>query len=58
MIYTLLGKSAVDKIQSPLDRLVQSEKIRKLCNMYIFDYIRKSKAQFKTKMLHEVAYIY
>ena len=30
MIYTHLGKSAVDKIQSPLDRLVQSEKNKKI----------------------------
>ena len=26
MLYTHLGKTAVDKIQSPLDRLVQNEK--------------------------------
>ena len=36
MIYTHLGKTAVDKIQSPLDRLVQNEKIRKLNNVMFF----------------------
>jgi site-specific recombinase XerD len=30
MIYTHLGKSAVDKIQSPLDRLIQNEKNKKI----------------------------
>jgi site-specific recombinase XerD len=30
MIYTHLGKTAVDKIQSPLDRLVQNEKNKKI----------------------------
>jgi site-specific recombinase XerD len=30
MLYTHLGKTAVDKIQSPLDRLVQNEKNKKI----------------------------
>lgn len=30
MLYTHLGKTAVDKIQSPLDRLVQNEKRKKI----------------------------
>ena len=36
MVYTHLGKSAVNKIQSPLDRLVANERQKKLEQMGCF----------------------
>jgi hypothetical protein len=48
MIYSHLGKTAEDKIQSPLDRLVQREKIRKYKMITYFLYISRKLRVFNS----------